>query len=95
MVGELIVDPVSADDLGPYYEQHRLLGVGIALGGGLGLLFSLLAAVIGSVGVGLAAWAALASGVVILYGIIHVYLTASLLQKWRGDRMLRQVAESA
>ncbi len=95
MVGELIVDPESADDLDPYYRQHRLLGVGIALGGSLGLAFSLLSALVGSVGLGLAAWAASASGVVVVYGIVHVYLTAGLLQKYHGNRLLRQLPESA
>lgn len=86
----LLSDPVHVDDLEPFHRQHRILGLGIALGGVSGAAvwavagwFLGLAALI----VGLAA-----CGLVIAAGVLHMTVGAGWAQHRVARRMMRRAA---
>lgn len=86
----LLFDPVHVDDLEPFRRQHRVLGLGIALGGATGALaWAALGWLAGpeALVVGLAAW-----GFVVVAGLLHMTLGAGWAQHRVARRMLRRAA---
>lgn len=82
--------PRHMDDLAPYYDGHRTLGLAIALGG---ILTVLLGAALGAVAGTQQLPVVLSTGLlVIAVGLLHRYVAAAWLQRRQARRMVDEIS---
>lgn len=84
----LLSAPVHVDDLEPFHRQHRILGLGIALGGATGAL--VWAATGWFLGLAPLLLGLAACGLVVVAGVLHMTVGAGWAQHRVARRMMRR-----